>query len=156
MNTNPRTFSSLIVGFIAGALATVTAHEAAILLLQQHGFWVPRAPWSMEPITSGPLAQFAIPQLVSAMFWGGIWGAIFALIWGSVPRGPLTFKGIVLGLLGPALIGVMVLVPLITAKFPVFFAGELDKIGPVAAILAAYGAVTGWLYGFMTSGCRMP
>lgn len=147
---------SLLLGFIAGALATVTAHELIIMLLQQNGFFAPRAPWSMEPITTGPMANFAVPQLVSAMFWGGIWGAIFAAIWGSTPQGPLTFKGALLGIIGPAVIGVFTLVPLITAKFPLFFAGEMDKIGAVVAILAGFGAVTGWIYGFLTSGCRLP
>lgn len=149
------TFKSLVLGFIAGALATVTAHEIVkFLLFAYAGF--PIAPWNLDPVTTGPMAAYNIPQLASDAFWGGLWGIVFALLWGSVPKGPLTFKGALLGMLGPALIGVFILVPLLTGKFPPFFGGDPKMILSVLAITAGFGASTGWLYGFLTSGCRLP
>jgi hypothetical protein len=148
-------FKSLTLGFIAGAIATVTVHELISYALLQQGLFG-RVPWSLDPVAVGPLADLGIPQIASDMFWGGIWGAIFALIWGDPPQGALSFKGAALGIVGPAIIGVFTLVPLLTSKFPLFFGGEVDMIWPVLVILAGFGAATGWLYGFLTSGCRLP
>lgn len=148
-------FKSLMLGFIAGVIATVTVHELISYALLQQGLF-PRVPWSMEPVALGPLANLGIPHIVSDMFWGGVWGAVFALIWGNPPQGPLTIKGALLGIIGPAIIGVFTLVPLLTAKFPLFFGGDISMIWPVLVILAGFGAATGWLYGFLTSGCRLP
>lgn len=140
----------IIFGFIAGAIATVTVHEAINYALLQAGLF-PRVPWSMEPA-----AGFGIPQLVSDAAWGGLWGVIFALILGEVPKGSMTLKGIILGILGPALVGVFILVPILTSKFPLFFNGDTHMIGSVLLILAGFGAATAWLYGFMMSGFRLP
>lgn len=141
---------SLILGFIAGAIATVTIHEAISYILLQAGIF-PRVPWSMEPV-----AGTGIPQIVSDAAWGGLWGVIFALILGNVPKGSMTLKGALLGILGPALVGVFILVPILTSKFPLFFNGDPNPIGSVLLILAGFGAATAWLYGFLTSGCRLP
>ena len=141
---------SLILGFIAGAIATVTVHEAINYILLQAGIF-DRVPWSLEPVPG-----FGFPQIVSDAAWGGLWGVIFALILGSVPKGSMTLKGAILGILGPALIGVFILVPILTSKFPLFFNGDLNPIGSVLLILAGFGAATAWLYGFFTSGCRLP
>lgn len=143
-------FKSIIFGFIAGAIATVTVHEAINYGLLQAGIF-PRVPWSMEPVPG-----FGIPQIVSDAAWGGLWGVIFALILGDVPKGSMTLKGIILGILGPALVGVFILVPILTSKFPLFFNGDTNMIGSVLLILAGFGAATAWLYGFMTSGFRLP
>jgi hypothetical protein len=140
----------LILGFIAGAIATVTVHEAINYGLLHAGLF-PRVPWSMEPVPG-----IGIPRIASDAAWGGLWGVIFALILGDVPKGSMTLKGIILGILGPALVGVFILVPILTSKFPLFFNGDLHMIGPVLLILAGFGAATAWLYGFMTSGFRLP
>lgn len=147
---------SLVLGFVAGAVATVTAHEIILHLLNAYGFPAPRAAWPMTPIDQGPLASLGIPKIVSATFWGGVWGMIFAAIWGNTPQGPLTLKGALLGIAGPAIIGLFVLVPLLTKKHALFFADAPELIAPVLLVLAGFGAVTGWLYGFLTSGCRLP
>lgn len=147
-------FKAIVLGFIAGAIATATVHEAINWVLLQQGIF-PRIPWDMEPITTGPLAEYQIPKLVSAMFWGGVWGSVFAIILGNAPTGSMTLKGILLGIIGPAVIGVFVLVPLITGRFPLFFDGDPNMIGSVLLILAGYGAVTAWLYGLFSYG-RLP
>jgi hypothetical protein len=141
---------SLILGFIAGAIATVTIHEAISYLLLQAGIYS-STPWSLEPT-----AGFGIPQIASDALWGGLWGVVFALILGNIPKGSMTLKGLILGILGPALVGVLILVPILTAKIPLFYNGEPNAVGSVLLIGAGFGAVTAWLYGFLTSGCRLP
>jgi len=96
----------LAFGFIAGAAAVLTFHQGMVLLLHLLG-QIPNFPWSMRPI-----APFGVPAIVNQMFWGGLWGMLFAVV---APRSPLSndiASGAVFGLLGPWLLGNGVLVPL--------------------------------------------
>lgn len=136
---------TLLMGFIAGAIAVVTVHEIIDFLLLKAGLFQ-RVPWSMQPS-----AVTGVPQIVSDMFWGGLWGVLFALIQGSIPGDSLLVKGLIFGIVGPALIGVFILVPLITGRFPLFFGGDPKPIISVLLILAGFGAGMGWLYGFLIS-----
>ncbi len=147
---------SLVLGFVAGAIATVTAHELIVLGLAETGYLADRIPWRTEAVSVGPLAGQGIPQIASDTFWGGLWGSIFAMILGNPPEGRLTFKGAFLGLAGAAILGMFILKPLLTGQDVLFFGGDANSLWPVLVILAGFGAATGWLYGFLTSGCRLP
>lgn len=136
---------NLLMGFLAAAIATITVHELINFVLLQAGLF-PRAPWSMSPA-----AVTGVPQVLSDTFWGGLWGMLFALIQGSIPGGNLTVKGLIFGVVGPALIGVFILLPLITGRFPLFFGGDPKLIVSVLLILGGFGAAMGWLYGLFTS-----
>jgi hypothetical protein len=146
-------FKGLLLGFLAGAIATVTVHELINWILLSQGLF-PRMPWSMEPVNV-PFAGITIPQIASDTLWGGLWGMFFATILGNMPQGSMTLKGILLGWIGPALIGVFSIVPVLTGKFPPFFGGDINMIWPVLVILGGFGAATAWLYGFF-SYCRLP
>ena len=139
------TLKHLLMGFIAGAIAVATAHEIIDFLLLKAGLF-PRVPWSMQPA-----AMTGVPQIVSDMFWGGLWGVLFAAIQDRMPGASLWVKGLIFGLVGPALIGVFILVPLLTGRFPLFFGGDPKPIISVLLILAGFGAAMGWLYGFLTA-----
>ncbi|HYD15177.1 MAG TPA: hypothetical protein VEA77_02145 [Hyphomicrobium sp.] len=140
---------SLVIGFIAGAIALVTAHELISLWLYNAGY-ATRVPWSMEPS-----ALTGWPQIATDALWAGVWGAVFALILGNPPKGSMTLRGAILGLIGPALIGVLVVLPLIRQE-PLFLGNDINLIWPVLAVAAGFGAATAWLYGFFTSGLRLP
>lgn len=140
---------SLLLGFIAGAIAMVTVHELVSYCLTGAGH-MQREAWSMEPsVLTG------YPQLATDAVFGGIWGAIFAILLGNPPRGSMTFKGILLGIIGPAVIGALALVPFLKQE-PLFMGHDFALIWPVLVLGAAFGAATAWLYGFLTSGCRLP
>ncbi len=151
------TLKSIFYGFIAGAIATVTVHELINLAILRYGIDFPRQPWSLDPVavTVGQTTLAEVPRIVSDMFWGGIWGVIFSLILGSVPQGSMTLKGALLGLIGPALLGVFIIVPVIKGG-ELFLGGNQTAIACVLLILAGFGAATAWLYGFMTAGFRLP
>jgi|SRR5680860_321076 len=136
---------NLLMGFLAAAIAVVTVHELINFVLLQAGVF-PRVPWSMEPA-----AMTGVPQIVSDMVWGGLWGILFALIHDRMPGGNTTVQGLIFGIVGPAIIGVFILVPLITGRFPLFFGGDPKLIISVLVILAGFGAGMGWLYGLFTS-----
>ena len=137
---------NIVLGFIAGAIATVTVHEIISALFTAYWVGWDRPSWNLAPNDMG------VPQILSDVFWGGLWGALLGLILGTRPQGALSLQGALFGLIGPALIGVFLAVPLLTNKFPPFFGGDASKIVPVLVILAGFGAFTGWLYGFFQYG----
>lgn len=143
---------SILLGFIAGAIATVTVHEIISAIFHNPAIWTgwPRPSWNMDPAE-----MTGLPQIVSDMFWGGLWGSLFGLILGTRPQGSMTLRGALLGIVGPAVIGVFLAVPFFTGRFPVFFGGDSSKIIPVLCILAGFGAATAWLYGMFQYG-RLP
>ena len=57
--------------FFAGALAVPLFHQVLFLLLYLLGV-IPLAPFSLEPTK-----PFGVPEVVSASFWGGVWGVVF-------------------------------------------------------------------------------
>jgi len=135
----------LALGFIAGAIAVFTVHDLIRYVLYAMGLF-PLAPWSMQPS-----AVTGVPQVVSDMFWGGVWGVLFVLLAAWIPGGSLPIQGLIFGIVAPAILGVFILVPLITGRFPLFFGGDPKLLVSVLLILAGWGLATGWLYGFLAS-----
>lgn len=142
-------FKSLVLGIIAGAIAVVTAHELIVLWLNNSGLTT-RVPWSMEPS-----ALSGLPQIAVDAAWGGLWGAIFAIVLGGLPEGSMTLRGAVLGLFGPGILGGLIIVPLINGAQP-FYGNDIEQIRQIVLPAIGFGSVTAWLYGFLTSGGRLP
>jgi hypothetical protein len=69
--------STLVLAFIAGALAVPVFHQIVLLVLYLSGI-VPFAPFSFAPTK-----PFGVPDLISISFWGGVWGVVFQL---TLPR----------------------------------------------------------------------
>lgn len=101
------------------------------------------------------MGPFDLPKLASLALWGGLWGSILSLIFGNVPTGSMTLRGALFGIIGPALLGAFLWIPLINGQAP-FYDGEPTMIAAALVILTGFGAATAWLYGFFTSGCRLP
>ena len=135
---------AILLGFLAGAIATLTVHEI-ISWIFTTGIWTG---WGRHSWNMAPAAMTGVPQIVSDTFWGGAWGALFPVIFGMYPKGPLTFKGMLFGIIGPALIGVLIAMPMLTQRWPLFLDGNSSLVIPVLCILAGFGAAVGWLYGF--------
>jgi hypothetical protein len=73
--------SRIVRGFAAGFVAVLVFHQAALLVLHLAGL-VPGVPWRFDPVP--PLG---VPAVVSAAFWGGVWGIIFVLLSPRFGRG---------------------------------------------------------------------
>ncbi len=120
--------------FVAGALAVPVFHQLLFLLLYLLGV-IPVAPFSLEPTK-----PFGVPEVVSASFWGGVWGIVFAL---TLPR---FFHGIgywlasvIIGGLALTLVYMFVVVPLKTGTLP----SEMGGLFIIGFLLnAAWGI--GW------------
>jgi hypothetical protein len=97
----------LLLGFAAGALATLTFHQLTVWLLTAAGA-IQGNPYSLRPVV--PLG---VPQFINIAFWGGLWGCVFALIAERFPRSwPLWLAGFVFGAIAPTLVGWFVVAPL--------------------------------------------
>ena len=97
----------LLLGFAAGALATLTFHQLTVWLLTLTGM-SEGSPYSLRPV-----APFGVPQVINAAFWGGLWGCVFALLADRFPRSwPLWLTGLLFGMLGPTLVGWFVVNPI--------------------------------------------
>lgn len=98
---------NLLVGFVAGVLAVAIFHQLAVLTLGLVGLG--------EGVfySFRPTAPLGVPRVMSQMFWGGVWGIVFALVVDHAPkRWPLVAVGAAFGILGPSLFGWLVLAPL--------------------------------------------
>jgi hypothetical protein len=76
------TASRIIHGFVAGALAVLVFHQAALLALHVACVAPAATPWDLAPVP-----PFGVPAVASAAFWGGAWGVVFALLAPRFGRG---------------------------------------------------------------------
>jgi hypothetical protein len=131
---------SLLLGFIAGALAVLVFHQGIILalhLMKQ----TPNFPWSMRPI-----APFGLPAIINSMFWGGLWGVLYAIIAPRLPGGLTVLGGVVFGLLFPLLLGNGILVPFFKGG-PYLFGFVPQRMMIGALIQGVWGLGLGLIYG---------
>jgi hypothetical protein len=114
------------LGFAAGFLGVLTFHQAMLGVLHWLGL-VARAPWAMEP--TRPLG---VPLVVSASFWGGLWGVVFAL---TVRRpaglGRYLLAGVLFGAVLPTLVAWFVVAPLKGAPAAAGWDPSMMMVGPL-------------------------
>jgi hypothetical protein len=125
----------LILGFVAGALATVVFHQSAWFALNQAGA-IPadRPAWPLDPIP-----PWGVPSLVSKAFWGGLWGAGLALLLARIEGSAYWLAWIVVGAAAPSLVA-MYVVPMIKG-LPI---GDFwPRAGVAAMVNGAWGLGTG-------------
>ena len=135
MNTSP---TSLLIGFIAAAISVVIVHQGIVFALNRAGIW-PAKPWSTEP--TGP---YKVPTIVNSIFWGGMWGVVYALFQRYVPGHQAWQQGLVFGWL-MALISNFTILPTIKGQ-PLFMGGDQKKIAIVLLILSGFGIATAVVY----------
>jgi hypothetical protein len=70
----------LVLGFVAGFVATLIFHQGLWYLLNQVGVVAADRPaWPLEPIP-----PFGVPSVLSKAFWGGLWGLALTPILGHL------------------------------------------------------------------------
>lgn len=137
----------LLIGFVAGALATATFHQVAVLILANAGL-IQATPYSLRPVP-----PFAVPTILNAMFWGGLWGVLFALLEDRWPRGwSRLASGFVFGLAGPLLVTWFVVSPL--RGQPVAAGFDPSRMLAGVLILGAFGIGLGLIYDVLSRRSR--
>jgi hypothetical protein len=141
---------SLLLGFVAAAVAVVTVHQAIVYVLGMYKFLPATSQaWSMRPIP-----PYGVPQIVNSIFWGGLWGALFAAVWQKLPGGAMWLRGLIFGLL-VALFSNWMLVPLIKGVLlkqpnqPFFGGFDPTRMVATVLILGGFGLTLGLVYGLL-------
>src|SRR4051812_49930111 len=70
-----------IAGFIAGFLGVLIFHQLMLGLLHLIGLT------AGQPYALRLVPPFGVPAVLSAAFWGGIWGIVFVAVHHRFPRG---------------------------------------------------------------------
>lgn len=140
------TMTRVIGGFIAGALAVLIFHQGMYVILQQLGVPLQGTPFNMTP----DKAAYGMPRLFNQMFWGGLWGIIFAYVINVLP-GPNWLRGFIFGTVFTLLLGSWLLVAMIkgTPLFSGAFAKGFDIMRLRTGFLlngVAFGLGLGLLY----------
>ncbi|AMJ59260.1 hypothetical protein [Bosea sp. PAMC 26642] len=132
---------NLLIGFLAGAISVVIFHQGMVMILHLLGL-LPTGPWLFIPVP--PLG---VPSLLSQMFWGGLWGMLFAAIWPHIPGSEFWLKGLIFGIIGPTVIGNWLLVPGLRGR-PLF--ANFAALGLLNGLLigGAFGIGLALLYGY--------
>ena len=127
----------ILLGFAAGFLAVPLFHQAALFLL--HAAGIGPAAWNMAPVP-----PFGVPALLSAAFWGGLWGIALALVEPRFPRGAgYWVAALLFGAVLPTLVAWFVVLPLKGLPVGGGFAWPGIIIGPV--VNGAWGVGTALL-----------
>ena len=89
---------TIIVGFIAGFLSVLIFHQLGFYIATELGFGR-SVIYNMRPVP-----PFGVPLILSAAFWGGLWGIVGAYVvprlpvWLDGPTGWILFAGVVVTL----------------------------------------------------------
>jgi hypothetical protein len=142
LTSRPSIATVILLGFVAGFLATLTVHQLTIGLLHALGA-VPNSPYSLRPIP--PLG---VPSVLNLAFWGGLWGIVWALVADRMPRSwPLWLAGLIFGAIAPTFVGWFVVAPIKGQAVANGFNPARMWIGPL--VNGIWGLGTALIYDFL-------
>src|SRR5262245_2551512 len=104
--TTPSPARWIFVGALAGAASVLIFHQGLLALLHALDL-TGRIPYSLRPTE-----PFGVPQIASLVFWGGVWGAVFAAILTRLDGVRLVAVSTLLGAAFPTFIAWFVVAPL--------------------------------------------
>jgi hypothetical protein len=139
----------IVLGFVAAAITVVVVHESIIYALATAGF-MPNRAWSMTPA----IPPWGVPRLINNIFWGGLWGVLFALAYDKIPGGASWLKGLIYGLF-IVVVSNWTLLPLIKGRVfgqanQVLFSGwDPQRMLVVVCIIGGFGIGLGIIYGLI-------
>jgi hypothetical protein len=143
------TFGRIVLGFIAAALSVLIVHEGIIQLLHAAGYIGGRG-WSMTPA----IPPWGVPRLLNNVFWGGLWGMLFGLVYPSIPGGMAWLKGLLFGLF-IVVVSNFILLPVVKGQVfgqanQVLFGGwNPTRMWIIAVIVGGFGLGLGIIYGLI-------
>jgi hypothetical protein len=135
-------------GFVAAAVSVVAVHEGITYALAEAGLTA-RVGWDMQPVP-----PWGVPRLVNSVFWGGLWGALFAMVYDRLPGRGAWLRGLIFGLF-IVVVGSWTLVPLIKGRVfgqpdQVLFGGlDPRRMLATTLIVGGFGLGLGVVYGLV-------
>lgn len=140
------TLSTAARGFAAGFVAVLVFHQGALWLLHLAGI-APAAPWRLATVP-----PFGVPAVLSAAFWGGLWGVLFAYLANRLGWGASPLAGLLFGAIAPTLVAWFVVLPLKGLPAGGGFTWPGVIVGP--AVNGAWGLGTALLLGLIAPDRR--
>jgi hypothetical protein len=142
------TLGPIVLGFLAAAVSVIAVHEGLVYALAEAGLTARAAAWGMQPIP-----PWGVPRLFNNVFWGGLWGALFALLYDRLPGHRGWLKGLIYGLF-IVVAGSWILVPLIKGRLfgqPGQLFGGLNPSRMLASVIivGGFGLALGAIYGLL-------
>lgn len=98
----------VVAGFLAGILAVLVFHQLTGIALARAGllptfnaYNMAAHPTALPAVTAffKSIGFTGWPSIFNQAFWGGIWGIVFALLYGIIPGRGAIVKGLVFGIL---------------------------------------------------------
>jgi hypothetical protein len=138
--TDPQhTARNLALGFIAGVLAVAIFHQGMVFLLSAIGM-IHGSVYATRPVP-----PFEVPVILDQMFWGGVWGIVYAAIADRLPQAwPRLLTGFLFGAIGPVLVAWFVVAPL--KGQAVMAGGDLNRMAAGILINGAFGVGVALIY----------
>jgi hypothetical protein len=116
----------LVLALLAGFLAVLIFHQLMLGLLHAAGLT------AASPYNIRPVPPFGVPLVLSAAFWGGVWGIVFALADRYFPRGAgYWIAAILFGAIVLTLIAWFVVAPLKGTPVAAGFVPSSMAVGPL-------------------------
>lgn len=137
-----------VLGLIAAILAVLTVHEGAVAVFHRLGLLNARA-YSMAPVK-----PFGVPTIVNRMFWGGMWGIVYALLHDLLPDGPVWAQGMLFGWAIFLIVNCVVL-PIVRDE-PIFYDFNFVRMASAFVILSLFGTALAVIYGTIGGAETMP
>ena len=127
-----------LVAFAAGFIAVLALHQPVLGLLASAGI-AQATPYASKAV--GPLA---VPQFISAAFWGGVWGIVLHALSRRWPVTPgFVVKCLLFGMVFPTLVAWFVVAPL--KGLPMAGGFKPNNMLTGLCVNAAWGLGTGLL-----------
>lgn len=124
------------IAFAAGFIAVLVLHQPVLGLLASTGI-TQAVPYASKAV--GPLA---VPQFISAAFWGGIWGMILQAVSRRWPAGTgFVLKCLLFGMVFPTLVAWFVVAPM--KGMPAAGGFKINNMITGLCVNAAWGLGTG-------------
>jgi hypothetical protein len=140
----------LLLGFVAGFLATLIFHQIGVELCHLIGL-TPNTPYNLRPVP-----PWDVPAVISLAFWGGVWGIVFVLCERPIARSPGGYwiGAIVFGAIVPTVFSWLVVAPLkgLPLGYGFHFPGIL--VGPI--VNGLWGLGTGTFLAILPGARRRP
>lgn len=99
--------------FVAGFISTIVFHQGLFALLHIAGI-SPRLAYNMTPTE-----PFGVPSVISAAFFGGLWGILIWKFVSGLPRKSQIIRSVVFGAVGPTLVAFAIVMPLKGVEFKI-------------------------------------
>jgi hypothetical protein len=143
----PHTVSihKVVIGFVAGFLAVLAFHQPVLAFLDALG--IAKAP--IYAMAGTP--PLGVPRVISLAFWGGVWGIVFALVEGRIPRGAKYWLyAFLFGAIFPTLVAWFLVAPMKAQAVAAGWQPARMLVGPI--INGAWGIGTAF---FLALGMAM-